>query len=229
MKKNAIIVAGGVGNRAGGSIPKQFRFLAGRRVLEWSAMHFLQEDSATFIALVVNPDYLDLGEKIRDSLLENFPDSKIEIIAGGKNRLDSVAHGLSLIPEDENDSLVAVHDGARPLISISMICNGWQVASKYGSAVPVIPLTDSIRHLCKEGSESVDRCEYVAVQTPQVFRTSLLKSGYAVLNDDKLTDDASVIEAIGEKVKLYSGDPTNIKITNPKDFAIAEMLMSELE
>lgn len=123
------------------------------------------------------------------------------------------------------DSLVAVHDGARPLVNVSTIAEGWKVALQEGAAIPVVPVTDSLRKLTADGSIGVDRSEYFAVQTPQVFQTSILNESYSRCDGMVFTDDAAVVENAGKKVSLYPGSPDNIKITNPKDMAIAAVLM----
>ena len=224
MKKYAVIVAGGSGTRMGGAIPKQFRTLSGRPVLWWSIKAFYEEDSDTRIIVVIPENFMELWEDFYSSLPHS---DRIEhqIVAGGTSRTESVRNGLSLI--DDTQSLVAVHDGARPLVSAQIIQTGWVTAIQHGAAVPVIPVTDSLRHIEGNNSRSVNRSEYVAVQTPQVFKTGLLKDAYSSATGISFTDDAAVVEHFDRKVALFDGSPDNIKVTHPADLITAEFLMKK--
>lgn len=221
LRKYAVIVAGGSGTRMGGGIPKQFRSLNGRPVLWWSMKAFSDADPHTRIILVLPDDFISLWTDFYSTLPE-CDRFAYEVCSGGKTRSESVKNGLALIPDE--DSMVAVHDGARPLVSPEIITRGWKTCQDSGAAIPVIGITDSLRRLQDAGSQSVDRNEYVAVQTPQVFKTQILKEAYEKARDGVFTDDASVVEACGKKVALFEGSPVNIKITNPKDLEIATVL-----
>ena len=225
MRKNAVIVAGGSGTRMGGGLPKQFRNLCGRPVVWWSVKAVHQEDPSSRIILVLPEDFVGWWE----DFISNLPDNeKIDVIVttGGSTRSESVMKGLAQI-DDGKDSLVAVHDGARPLINVRMLAEGWNKAEIYDAAIPVVPVTDSLRKVEGEESKSVDRSAYVAVQTPQVFKTELLKEAYRKAEGKTFTDDAAVMEHAGHRIELYEGSPENIKITNPKDMAIAAVIMGE--
>ena len=222
MLTYAVIVAGGSGTRMGGGIPKQFRSLCGHPVLWWSMKAFHQANPDTRIILVLPKEFISLWNDFFSSLPAEERFEHIST-AGGKNRAESVMNGLSLIEND--NSLVAVHDGARPLVKPQIIAKGWETAESSGAAIPVIPVTDSLRKICNGGSKTVNRSEFVAVQTPQVFKTSVLKEAYKNGVDGSFTDDASVVENVGIKVSLFDGSPENMKITNPKDLAIAAVLM----
>ena len=223
MEKYAVIVAGGSGTRMGGGIPKQFRSLKGRPVLWWSMNAFHQEDPNTHLILVLPEEFITLWEDFYSTLpkTQQYP---YEVISGGHTRGESVTKGLSLIKDE--DSLVAVHDGARPLVTVTMISEGWKAAGLHGAAIPVTPVTDSIREIEGDESKAVDRSRFMSVQTPQVFHTGLLKESYAMHPEEVFTDDASVVEKSGHKVALYTGSVDNIKITNPHDMMIAETLLS---
>lgn len=222
MKQYAVIVAGGSGTRMGSSIPKQFLSLKGHPVLWWSLKAFHDENPDTEIILVLPADFIDLWKDFFTSQKseEQFPH---KIVAGGSSRTESVRNGLSAV--ENEDSLVAVHDGARPLVSGRMISQGWASAEASGAAIPVVAVTDSLRKIEGEGSVAVDRNEFVAVQTPQVFKTGILKDAYRKAGSKVFSDDASVVEAAGCKISLYDGDVVNMKITNPKDMAIASVIM----
>ncbi|MCH5240280.1 MAG: 2-C-methyl-D-erythritol 4-phosphate cytidylyltransferase [Muribaculaceae bacterium] len=225
LHKYAVIVAGGSGSRMGGGMPKQFRSLCDRPVLWWSMKAFHLQDPDTEIILVLPADFITLWNEVFSSLPDSdrFPH---KTVSGGNSRSESVKRGLSLV--DNDSSLVAIHDGARPLIHPDIISQGWESAEKYGAAIPVVPVVDSLRYVSGGNqSEAVDRDSYKIVQTPQVFRTSILKEAYQFAGDKAFSDDATVVENAGHKIALFSGSTENIKITNPKDLAIACVLMGK--
>ncbi len=229
MNKNyAIIVAGGTGTRAGGDLPKQFRFLQGRPMLWWSLKAFADAMPGIEIIVALHPSFFDEW----DHLCESMPASERvphKVVAGGRSRAESVSNALMEIASEE-DGFVAVHDAARPLVSERMIIRGFEVSREKGfGVVPVVAVTDSLRRVDGDESVAVDRADFVAVQTPQVFPCHLLHSAFAQANvlDKRLTDDASVAEAARQKVGLYPGEAVNMKVTNPQDFAVADMLLSE--
>ena len=233
MKQYALIVAGGSGSRMGGGIPKQFRSLRGRPVLWWSLKAFRDENPETKIIVVLPKEFINLWTDYFHSLpLEDqIPHSTAE---GGSSRTESVRKGLIEIETDlhshngkKEDALIAIHDGARPLVSLAMIKEGWKAAEKDGAAIPVVAVTDSLREKEREESHSVDRNKFVAVQTPQVFNAELIMDAYRIIGETSFTDDAAVAENAGNRVSLYEGNPENMKITNPKDLAIAEVLMGK--
>jgi 2-C-methyl-D-erythritol 4-phosphate cytidylyltransferase len=146
-----------------------------------------------------------------------------KLVAGGSSRFYSVQNGLN---ELETENLVAVHDGARPLVSVDLIRRTFSEAAVHESAIPVIPLTESIRLTEGNTSSMADRSRFRIVQTPQVFRTVHLKDAYRQVYREDFTDDASVIEAAGYPVRLMDGDPANIKITWPADLLLATALLT---
>lgn len=222
MNKYAIIVAGGSGTRFGKGLPKQFRLLCGKPVLWWSMHRFHSEDPDTIIIVVLPKDYISVWKEIIETL---SPDERYQhiVVEGGDSRTRSVKNGLSAIENDA--SYVAVHDGARPLVSVEMIKRGWTAALNENGVVPAVPVTDSLRVISENESTAVDRSKFIAVQTPQIFPTSLLKEAYRNLGEGQFTDDASVVESLGFKIGLYEGSHENIKVTNPGDIEVAEVLM----
>lgn len=219
IRKYALIVAGGTGSRLGGDIPKQFRLIDRRPVVWWSMNAFHEADTSTRIILVIHPDYLEMWKDLFHSLPEGERFTH-EIALGGRTRTESVVNGLRLV-DDSEKALVAVHDAARPLVTASIIAAGWEAGLEYGAAVPVVPVTDSIRRITDGGSVAVDRSEYVAVQTPQVFDAALLKNSYALCRGMIFSDDAAAVEAAGHHIGLYEGSPLNMKVTNPGDMEMA--------
>lgn len=226
IQKYAIIVAGGVGNRAGGFIPKQFQELCGFPVLWWSVRRFVEEDPNVKIILVLNADYLDVWQEIYESLPNEDGRINLQICTGGKTRFHSVKKGLELVPNGV-PALVAVHDAARPLADTALLKRGWETAKIACAAVPVDDVTDSLRFVDETGNYALDRSRYFKVQTPQVFDSALLKQAYTQEYSEVFTDDASVVESFGHKVAIFKGNSNNIKVTNPIDFKIAEIMMKE--
>jgi 2-C-methyl-D-erythritol 4-phosphate cytidylyltransferase len=209
-----ILVAGGSGRRFGGA--KQFSALADRRVIDWSlAAARAASDGVVLVAPA------DLVPALRAQMLSHDGRTgTVEyIVAGGATRSASVRAGLAAVPDDAD--IVLVHDAARPLASAALFAAVIAaVRSGAVAVVPAVPVTDSIRHV-QHGV--VDRDHLVAVQTPQGFAASALRQAHA--DEPDSSDDASVVEAIGGKVVLVPGEPTNLKITEAHDLVLAEALL----
>lgn len=226
-RKYAIIVAGGTGSRAGGGIPKQFRDLCGMPVFLHSVRAFLKEDADTHIIVVTHRDWRETARKGLERLHGDFGDFRYSVADGGSTRWESVRNGLNEIEVPE-DTFIAVHDGARPLVSVETIRAGWETARRKDAAVACVPVTDSLREINADGSSrSVDRARFMAVQTPQVFNALLLTAAYRQEYSPLFTDDASVVEAFGHPAAIFKGSYDNIKITTPKDFGLAELILRE--
>lgn len=193
-------------------------------MLWWSVRAFYEEDQDTKIILVLHPGFFDDWDIMHSELPDEDKRINVHISCGGRSRLESVRNGLMSVPEDE-EGLVAIHDAARPLVTPELIARGWEAAQRYGAAVPMTAMTDSIRHIEGEGSEAVARKDYVKVQTPQVFDAALLKSAYDLPLNPDMTDDASVVEAAGHKISLFEGSPYNMKVTDPLDIKIADLIL----
>lgn len=217
-------MAAGEGRRAGGELPKQFVKLLGIPALWWSVSAFHKNDPDTEIIIVLHPGFFDDFDILHAELPDKLKDIRFRLAAGGRTRAESVANGLMCI-RDSEDALVAVHDAARPMITPDMIGRGWECAVRNNTAVPVVPVTDTLRRLEAEGSVTVDRSRFVSVQTPQIFKADLLHRAYRLEDRVEFTDDASRVEALGINISLYEGMADNIKVTNPMDFTIAEALL----
>jgi len=215
-KRYAIIVAGGKGARMGASVPKQFLLLSGKPLLMHTLEAFYLADPEINLILVLPDSQQDYWKELCTKYNFKLP---CRIANGGETRFESVQSGLALT---ESDGLVAVHDGVRPFINAALIERCYAAAEQFGAAVPVTELTESIRRLDGETSFSVHRETYRSVQTPQAFRTELLKKAYLLPYRESFTDDASVVEASGFKVELVEGYPENIKITTTLDLLLAE-------
>ena len=218
MKKHIIIVAGGKGLRMGGDIPKQFLPVCGKPVLMRTLEAFHAYDASMRLILVLPVSQQAYWKQ----LCEEYQfDLAHEIADGGETRFHSVKNGLALVKED---GLVGVHDGVRPFVSQEVIARCYEEALSLKAVIPVIGVVETVRHLTEEGSETVPRDHYKLVQTPQVFDVALLHRAYEQPYTELFTDDASVVEALGEKVYLVDGNRENIKLTTPFDLKLAEML-----
>jgi 2-C-methyl-D-erythritol 4-phosphate cytidylyltransferase len=220
MKKIAVIVAGGSGSRMNSSIPKQFLLLNGKPVLYYTVSAFLKAYDDIQIILVLPEEYVAAGQEIIDAF---FDYNRIQITIGGRTRFHSVQSGLQLVTEE---SIVFVHDAVRCLVSTDLIHRCYEAALENGSAIPVIDCKDSVRLLSEGGNAAMERGNIRLVQTPQTFHSKILLPAFNIDYKDKFTDEATVIEAFGLKVKLVAGEENNIKITRPLDLAIAEYLLS---
>ena len=219
MKKHVIIVAGGKGMRMGSDIPKQFLPIGGYPVLMHTLEAFYTYNPSIHVILVLpisqQSYWRELCIKYHFSLPHDIAD-------GGETRFHSVKNGLALVDE----GLVGVHDGVRPFVSQEVIVRCFDNAREKKAVIPVIGVVETVRHLTSYGSETVPRENYKLVQTPQVFDVLLLKRAYEQAYVDGFTDDASVVEAMGEQVFLVDGNRENIKITTPFDLKLAELLCS---
>lgn len=220
MKKYAVIVAGGSGSRMKSDIPKQFLTLQDLPVLIHTIKAFKKYDSSISIILVLPSDqisyWMELTKK-HDYNIEH------QMVGGGTTRFESVRNGLDAISDD---GLVAIHDGARPLTPISVISSTFDLAERIGNATAAVALKDSIRKFTLDENHNVDRSLFKIIQTPQTFKVSSIKAAFSQANTQQtFTDDASVLESMGEKINLVEGSYENIKITTPEDLIVAEAIL----
>lgn len=216
-----IIVAAGSGSRMGSELPKQFLLLDGRPILIHTLERFHRWDPNIRIVVVLHPEYMAFWDQLcRDHHLL-VPHSTV---AGGKERFHSVQIGLERL--DAITGIVGIHDGVRPLVDHEVISRCYRKAAKVGAAIPVMPVTDSMRRRTNgEKPQVVDRSQYVRVQTPQCFQIEVVRRAYRQDFTPVFTDDASVVEAMGHAVEWVDGNEENIKITSPVDLRVAEFLM----
>ena len=218
----AVIVAAGSASRMGG-IDKVMAELDGEPMVVKSVRAFQECDAIREIVVVTRPDLI-----VPISDLCNGFTKVTAVIAGGKDRPESVARGLGAL--SDKVKLAAIHDGARPLISWQVIDRTVRAANTYGAAAPAIPVKDTIK-VVQGGivKETPERKHLYAVQTPQVFDFDLLRGALkkAALDKAEITDDCSAVERMGMSVKIVEGDERNLKITTPMDLTIAKMLLEE--
>lgn len=214
-----IIVAGGKGLRMGGDIPKQFLPIGGKPVLMRTIERF-REYSKDICVILVLPK---AQQEYWHALCKQYDFQEEYVIAnGGETRFHSVKNGLDLIPDD-SEGTVGVHDGVRPFPSTDVIRRCYETARTAKAVIPVIPVVETLRHV--EEKRNVQRSEYRLVQTPQVFDIQLLKRANRQEYKEQFTDDASVVESIGQDVTMVEGNRENIKITTPFDIKIAESIL----
>ena len=214
-----IIVAGGSGKRMGGSLPKQFSLVGGEPILARTIKIFRTALPTSRIVVVLPAEYIEFWKNFS----ARFSVAKHSIVEGGAERFHSVRNGIEALSDAVD--LIAVHDGVRPFASKELILEAVACASQNGSAIPVIEAIDSFRQVEGEVSHIISRASLRAVQTPQIFSAPTLRAAYDTLFDPRFTDDASVVEAMGERVFLCKGDRANIKITTPEDIIFAEAII----
>lgn len=221
MKKVAVIVAGGSGQRMGAAVPKQFLLLKGKPVLWYAVRAFLDAYDDIAIILVLPKENMAEGE---EAVQELNTRKNIQYISGGSTRFHSVQNGLAQVKEP---SVVFVHDAVRCLVTPALIRSCYEATKTYGSAIPVVAATDSIRIIEDGLSRVADRNKVRIIQTPQTFLSELLLPAFQANYQDSFTDEATVVEAAGHPVTLVEGEYSNIKITRPIDLVMAEMILQE--
>lgn len=220
----AVIVAAGSASRMGG-IDKVMALLNGEPMIVHTVRAFQNCDAIREIIVVTRPDLIStiMG------LCKDMEKVKA-VVAGGKDRPESVANGLNAL--SSKVKLAAIQDGARPLITWQVIDRTVRAANSYGAAAPAVPVKDTIKEVAGGLVENTpDRSCLQAVQTPQVFDIALLKAALKKAKTEKIpiTDDCSAVELLGMKVKIVEGDEYNIKITTPVDLKIAQLFMEECQ
>jgi len=216
----AIIVAAGSGERFRSEIPKQFLELNGKSVIAHTIERIGAAPSVDSIILVLSEDRISGFEDQKAAF------SKLAaIVAGGRSRAESVLHGLNAVPAD--CEIVAVHDGARPLVSVDEIERIIEKARETGAACLVGAVTDTIKSIRgDEIAATLDRNKLRRALTPQAFKTDVLKRAFEVAElNETITDDSYLVEKLGHPVAFVEGNASNIKITDRRDMLLAEALM----
>ena len=219
QKVGAVIVAAGSSQRMGG-VDKVFALLGGKPLLVRVIDTFHKCDSVDQIVVVLSEPNL---ERCRQTVAEQGWSKVTDVCLGGRLRQDSVAAGLGRL---DNCQWVIIHDGARPLLTEDLILRGLGEAEETGAAVAAVPVTDTIKMAGDDRivTETLPRSKLWAVQTPQVFRSGIIAEAYRRVAQ-AVTDDATLVEGSGYRVKLYMGSYDNIKVTTPDDLILAEALL----
>ena len=219
MKYYAIIVAGGSGSRMKSDIPKQFLLLQGKPVLMHTIEAFYYSDLKPEIILVLNSEYIKLWSEL--IIKFNF-DIPVSVVNNGEQRFHSVKNALSIVQED---SIVAVHDAVRPIVSNELITRSFRLAAESKAVIPAVTSKDSVRKKEGDHTKALNRADILLVQTPQVFQSNLLQHAYLQDYSPEFTDDASVVEKTGIKIVVTEGDYKNIKITYAEDLQLSEVYL----
>ena len=220
-----VIAAAGKGRRMGSTTNKQYMLLNGTPVLSYSLDFFERLPVVNQIVVVCARDEVEYCE---EEIIKRFQFNKVAaVVPGGQERQDSVWAGLQYLGDDTD--LVAVHDGARPLLSAEVLTRLLTEAREWGAAIPGIASRDTVKLGDRDGfvRQTVDRTSVYAVQTPQVFNYTELVTAYREAREEGFlgTDDASLFERYIGRVKIVPGDYNNIKITTPQDMIVAEALL----
>ena len=220
----AVIVAAGSASRMGG-IDKVMAELGGEPMIRRTVRAFQECDAIREIVIVTRPDLI----VPINNLCAGY-DKLRAVVAGGGSRQESVHLGLNALSDQVK--LVAIHDGARPLVSYEVIDRAVRAGDHFGAAAPAIPVKDTIK-VVHGGivKATPDRDKLRAVQTPQVFDFDLLRGAHKKVQEDgaEVTDDCAAVERMGMTVKIVEGDERNLKVTTPMDLKIAEMLLEEMK
>jgi len=221
MKKTAIIVAGGTGQRMGATMPKQFLVIEGKSILLHTVNQFVAAFADINFVIVLPADYIQEG---KDLIASSGLTQHVQFTAGGETRFQSVKNGLAHVAPD---AIVFVHDAVRCLLTPDLIQRCYQQALEKGSAIPAVASTDTIR--ITEGTKHhvVDRANVMMIQTPQTFNAAILQKAFEQAYQSSFTDEANVLETSGTEVFLIEGEYENIKITRPLDLAIAAYILAK--
>ncbi|MFH1087649.1 MAG: 2-C-methyl-D-erythritol 4-phosphate cytidylyltransferase [Chloroflexota bacterium] len=221
-KVGALIAGAGSGSRLGG-VNKAFFVLRGRPLLSW-VMEVFERCAAIdrIVVLLGEADVDKGGALVRESGWRKVS----QVCPGGERRQDSVRLGLSWLADCE---WVVIHDVARPFVTSGLISAGLEAARGYGAAVAAVAVKDTIKIASSDGTvrSTPPRDQLWAAQTPQVFRCDIIRRAYDGFRGDA-TDDASIVEQAGSKIRLYGGSYDNIKITTPEDVPLAEAIAGRL-
>lgn len=219
-----IVVAGGSGRRMGHPVPKQYLELGARPVIVHTIERFYSFDPHMQVVVVIDPVHREYWERAAAHL---DPGKEVLVCEGGSERFDSVRNGLALVPDGV---IVGIHDAVRPLVNVDTIGRCYDSAGASGSGIPVTEMDVSVRQVESdtgggERSRNLERSGLRKVQTPQTFRSELIREAYRRVKGKAFTDDASVFEAVFGELNLVEGNSENIKITTAADLQLASLLI----
>ncbi|MBR5595768.1 MAG: 2-C-methyl-D-erythritol 4-phosphate cytidylyltransferase [Alistipes sp.] len=222
-KRGVIIVAGGSGSRMQSSLPKQFMILGDKPVVARTINTFHEALPGAEIVVVLPEEHISLWH----NLAARFEVAPHRCVAGGKERFDSVKNGIKALSDEVE--YIAIHDGVRALVSKRLIVGTMLEVESYDAVIPVVDAVDSYRMVEGDDSKVVSRSSLRIVQTPQVFRSDILRRAYEQEFDARFTDDATVVESLGVKIRLFKGERSNIKLTTPEDMVYAEAMLEQAQ
>ncbi len=220
FKKAVIITAGGKGSRMNSDTPKQFLTVKGIPILIHSVLPFIEYDKDILLVIVLPENLIDKWEELCVKHRFEYPH---KVVAGGPTRFHSVKNGLKYIPDNH---IVAIHDGARPLVNNKTISKVFEFAERFGNAIPYTDVNESVRIVEGAISKPIDRKKIKLIQTPQAFLSDIIKDAYNQNYNERFTDDASVLESKKkDRTFLVEGNHENIKITKQSDLLIAKAFL----
>ena len=226
-EKYVVMMAAGSGSRMGAELPKQFLEIDGKAILHRTIEVFLQAVPGIKVITVLPADHVGYWKEY--CLSRNFICPQV-LVKGGITRFHSVRNALEKVPEG---ALVAVHDGVRPLVTPQFLADLFSQAENADGLIPVLPCIDTMKVLCNTDGElrpvpgeKADRSRLYGTQTPQIFKSELLKEAYSQAFDENFTDDASVMEKYGKSLSYVIGERLNIKITTQDDLVLARAIYS---
>lgn len=220
MQNILLIAAGGVGRRIGEQVPKQFIKVQGKTLLQHTLECFVSYVDE--VVLATHPDYLETTTNIAKQAGYLNP----IVVQGGKERFYSVQNAIRAL-SNQSEAIVLIHDAVRPMVGKELIKSSIQEAKKQGNSLPLIELADSIRRVEGKKSEAQDRSKFRLVQTPQTFLLSKLRVAFQESYQNHFTDEATLLESVGESIHFIEGDPHNRKITYPVDLEFFEFWLSK--
>lgn len=229
MKHCAIIVAGGMGQRMGSAVPKQFLQLGTKPIIAWSIETFITSQVIDTIIIAIHPDY---KQQLKEVINHYFPNFNIIITNGGQTRQQSCYNALNAYGFEAND-IVLIHDAARPFITHTMMQQCIEATQQHGACGIYVPVKETIAKLNNSTIvEVLPRQTLFAAQTPQCFRYSIILDAHKKAGERNITnatDDVSLVLMAGYTVKAITGDfYTNIKITTNEDYELAKLLIEKL-
>ncbi|MFC4323864.1 2-C-methyl-D-erythritol 4-phosphate cytidylyltransferase [Litchfieldia salsa] len=224
MQYEIIVLAAGQGKRMNAGRNKQFLMINSVPLIIHTLKLFEEDECCSGIILVINEKETDEIESLLQEYLFN---KEIKIVAGGKERQDSVYNGLKALCGEE---IVLVHDGARPFVKIPFIHSLVDMANTHGSAVLGVPVKETIKQVAEDSAiiKTIDRSDVWSIQTPQAFKVEIIKQAHQKAAEEEFlgTDDASLVERLGKNVYIVESDYKNIKLTTPEDLLFAEAILS---
>ena len=212
-KKYLIVMAAGSGTRMGADMPKQFIEIDGKAILQMTIEKFLEACPGINVVTVLPEAHMSYWRSY--CLERNFTCPQI-LVKGGITRFHSVRNALAKVPDN---TIVAIHDGVRPLVTVNLLRDMFELSENEPALIPVVPCIDTMKVLKEEGGKlvavpgaSVDRSVLFGAQTPQVFHSEIIKEAYSLAYDTSFTDDASVLERYGKSLSYIHGERLNMKI-----------------
>jgi 2-C-methyl-D-erythritol 4-phosphate cytidylyltransferase len=226
-KKYLIVMAAGSGTRMGADMPKQFIEIDGKAILQMTIEKFLEACPGINVVTVLPEAHMSYWRSY--CLERNFTCPQV-LVKGGITRFHSVRNALAKVPDN---AIVAIHDGVRPLVTVNLLRDMFELSENEPALIPVVPCIDTMKVLKEEDGKlvavpgaSVDRSVLFGAQTPQVFHSEIIKEAYSLAYDTSFTDDASVLERYGKSLSYIHGERLNMKITTKEDLVLARAILS---